>query len=325
MTFKHTLIATAALLLTACGGGGDAPQSDLNDPAPGDTSPQPTLTLETPQLVVAAPIYSNTARLDAFNMLNEIRTQAGLGLLAQNTMLDQASQAHADWQVANDTMSHYEVAGTPGFTGVTVGDRMRAAGYYASLGAEVIAYNLATDTGADAIVRLTDKIYHRIFVLEPTVKDMGIGVNMAGEPLPVNVKVATPSSSNGQGIPNGGDAVVWPKNGATGVKIAMGPESSNPIPDISEYAVGYPASIHCPTGKTLNVTSFTMHDSEGTSVDAALRHWTVDPNNIFQKMKCAAGLVPRAHLKRGSTYKISFVGNIDGTPVQKSWQFTTVN
>lgn len=327
MKSKFNLALTAiacATMLAACGGGGD-PTETNTPPAQDPSAPPIDTSLEQPQLTVPAPTYVNVNRVEAFNRLNSIRQQAGLGLVKQNANLDQASQSHADWQVFNNTMSHNEIYGTQGFTGTTSWNRISASGYSAAVAGEIIAYPRAIDSTEDAIDALSDGIYHRIVVLEPTFIDAGIGVNYDSEPRPVNIKLGVPFGTVGQGIPHNALAVVWPANGATQVNVSMGPENPNPIPEISEYAIGYPASIHCPRNKSLTVTSFSLKNANGTPVDAVLRHWTSDPNNVFQHMKCAAAIVPRDHLVRGTTYKAEFVGAIDGTPIQKIWEFTTAS
>ena len=72
---------------------------------------------------VPDPVGYDADRLAAFNRLNEIRLSAGLGMLAQQPLMDRAAQAHADWEIANDVFGHVEQAGTMGFTGAHWYDR----------------------------------------------------------------------------------------------------------------------------------------------------------------------------------------------------------
>lgn len=50
-------------------------------------------------------------------------------VLAGNDDLAQAAANHSEWMLTNDTFSHDEKKGTPGFTGVQPGDRMKKTGY----------------------------------------------------------------------------------------------------------------------------------------------------------------------------------------------------
>ena len=100
------------------------------------------------QLTVPTPVGYDADRLAAFNRLNEIRLSAGLGMLAQNTEMDQAAQAHAAWMVANDSFTHDEVAGTPGFTGANWASGIEAFGYVPVEGAEVMVRARASRPGS---------------------------------------------------------------------------------------------------------------------------------------------------------------------------------
>src|SRR5688572_18022424 len=50
-------------------------------------------------------------------------------VLAGNDAIGEAADNHNAWLMANDQLSHSEVAGTEGFTGVSHVDRMNFAGY----------------------------------------------------------------------------------------------------------------------------------------------------------------------------------------------------
>ena len=106
-------VAAVVGALGACGGGGVAP----GPPAPSPATPIAA------QLAVPRPVGYDADRLAAFDRLNEIRLSAGLGMLAQNAAMDRAAQAHADWIIANDSFTHEEVLGSPGFTGVNWWER----------------------------------------------------------------------------------------------------------------------------------------------------------------------------------------------------------
>jgi uncharacterized protein YkwD len=288
-----------------------------------------------PQTTVPNPTYGDPAKLAGFNRINELRALAGLGLLKQDALLDAAAQAHASWMVTNNVSSHFETAGTPGFTGVWPIDRFQAQGYAASWTGEDFDYNsragLNNDASAEGLATadgLIAVIYHRASLFQPAAVDMGAG---NGDPaqatwVPLVFDLATKMSApGGQALPaSTGAAAVWPVPNATGVKVSMGTENPNPIPSINSALLGYPASVHCHMTQTLTVSSFTMtNTSTGAVVDAALIYQGNDPNNTIQP--CAAGLVPKAFLAAGTTYQVSFSGTINGQPWSKTWSFTTGN
>ena len=119
-SLRWLVIAAMALSLSGCGGGGGSAAAPEPPPPPPAPVPAPSPTPTAPiaaQLTVPTPVGYDADRLAAFNRLNEIRLSAGLGMVAQQTQMDQAAQAHAEWMIANDAFTHEEVEGTPGFTG----------------------------------------------------------------------------------------------------------------------------------------------------------------------------------------------------------------
>jgi uncharacterized protein YkwD len=179
--------------LTACGGGGGG--GDSAAPSPAAATPATSGPLAA-VLSVPAPVGYDAARLAAFNRLNEIRLSAGLGMLAQNVLLDQAAQAHADWEISNDTFSHVETAGTSGFTGAQWWNRAEAAGYVALGGSEVMTGGLDPASAIDGLVNVA---YHRAAVLAFEPVDIGIGwstASSANVALPLVLDFTRPATDS---------------------------------------------------------------------------------------------------------------------------------
>lgn len=166
-----TLVSVLALAaLAACGGGGGGSSSESS--SGGDSSSglpplpaQDPIVVTTPEpeanLLAVAGVYSDANRASAFDRLNAIRLQAGLGVLRQVAAIDVAAQGHADWLSYNNYVSHVQVVGTYGFTGVTPGARNIAASYN-FYSAEVISFGSATATGAAHVDALMAAPYHRL-------------------------------------------------------------------------------------------------------------------------------------------------------------------
>jgi hypothetical protein len=118
----------AATLTAACGGGGGGGGGGAT-PAP----PPPSLVVPltgTLQTSVPAPVYvANSEEEAAFAIYNEIRQKSGAGLFRQEPKLDTSALGHLTWVAKNGTGGHTQPAGSPGFTGATVADRIRAAGF----------------------------------------------------------------------------------------------------------------------------------------------------------------------------------------------------
>ncbi len=114
--WKHGIAAMlAAASLAACGGGGGS--------SPPTTAPS-TLPQEP-----GAPVFLSDTAVDGLNWINYRRGQAGMPVLLRNSLIDKAAQGHSAYQKTNNIVTHVQVAGKPGFTGVTLLDRLTAAGY----------------------------------------------------------------------------------------------------------------------------------------------------------------------------------------------------
>jgi len=308
----------ASATVVGCGGGG-TPAPPPYYPPP---EPIPAVTS------VPTPVGYSDRQMAAFDRLNELRAQAGLGLLAQSMPLDASANAHAMWEVTNDIYGHDETPGTPGFTGVSFRDRIVQAGYgWPNVSGEVITAGYAPSNAVDALVQVP---YHRQAVLAFELVDIGVGwsdVRIPSDGTPLVLDLGVPQGSGGRS--NGqtarvemGGIVVWPADGAHGVWCAMGGEFPNPVPGKNMYAVGTPISIGVDPLKILRVTSFTLHEHlSGSDIAMTLLDEPSDPNHmIFANF---AASIPNEFLKHLTAYDVDFQGTLDGVPFEKKWAFTT--
>lgn len=334
------LAAGAALLavlmsLIACGGGGGSePPGPPPPPPPPAPSPAPTTPIAA-QLSVPTPVGYDAERLAAFNRLNEIRLSAGLGMLAQSMAMDQAAQAHAEWMIANNSFTHEEIAGTPGFTGVNWARRDEAFGYVPIEGSEVMA---ALVHGAQGVDVLINGVYHRAGMLAFEPVDIGIGRSIAtatNVSMPLVMDMTRPGTDVTRGV--GQDAQtsihgveIWPVDGARGVPLQLGLEYPNPVPGQDVLSLGTPASITVAESKTIASVSFVMtNNSTGAAVPIRILTNTNDPNFLVPESFIAA--IPLAVLAPNTTYKVDFSGSAverafgATETINRSWAFTTAS
>lgn len=124
---RLALAMAAAVLTAACGGGGGGGATTPTTPPPPSLVVPLTGTLQTS---VPAPVYAaNSEEQAAFAIYNEIRQKSGAGLFRQEPKLDTAALGHLTWIAKNGINTHTQPVGSPGFTGATVTDRIRAAGF----------------------------------------------------------------------------------------------------------------------------------------------------------------------------------------------------
>lgn len=304
----------AALLLSACGGGGGDGNGAGNDNAQQQVA-------ETIVREPNAPQASGDAGTDGINWFNFRRQQAGLPALQRNGQIDNAAQGHSDYQKINNVISHVQTPGKPGFTGETLADRLKAAGYQftGSSGfayGEVIA-STGNPSGSDAAEDLIAAIYHRFVIFEPRFKEIGSGAATATDGT---VYFTTNFTANGLDAGIGiGELVIYPV--ANQQRVARNffsdNESPDPVPDRNE--VGYPISVHANITSTVTVQSFTVRPRGGATLPAQLLVRASDP----QTPASVAAIVPLAPLAAATVYDVQFSGTVDRARVERSWSFTT--
>jgi len=329
-----SLAAASALTgpLVACGGGGGGDAPPAPTPAP---VPTPAPTPSTPiaaQLTVPTPVGYDADRLAAFNRLNEIRLSAGLGMVAQNTMMDQAAQAHAEWMVVNDLLTHDETVGTAGFTGENWSRRDEAFGYVPVGGAEVISQGPAA-AGVDILV---NSAYHRTAILAIEPVDVGIGWSngkAANVLTPLVVDLTSPGMDTVRGLGQSAQssihgAAIWPLDGARGVPLRLGFEIPNPVPTQDVLTLGTPVSITAEASRTIRVSQFTLTNAAtGAIVPTQLLTNKSDTNFLIPESFVAA--IPLAPLSADTAYRVDFSGSTVEFPsgavevVSRTWSFTT--
>lgn len=304
-----------AALLAGCGGGGG-----------GTTTTVPPTTTGTPPSTLAqepgAPAVSGNAALDGYNWINFRRAQLGVSTLTRNSTLDMIAQNHTDYQRINNTVSHDETPGLPGYTGTQLLDRFSAAGYvlvrpYAY--GEVISATNNT-SGFVLAEELVTAIYHRFVMFEPVFKEMGTGAATASGSYTYFTCDLAANNGYGPGL-GSGKVVVYPVNGQTRVQtnFLSDNEKPDPIPDQGVNEVGYPISVHGDVGATLTVQSFTVRPHGGAPLNVRLLSRATDAETPLS----AAAIVPLAVLQAATTYDVQFSGTADGVPVARNWSFTT--
>jgi uncharacterized protein YkwD len=344
MKFKTSVSAVAAaLFLVACGGGGGSGSTTPVTTSPPVTLPAPTPVVTPADLQTSVPpmTYAATSAEAAFiSELNKFRQQIGLGLLAQNTLLDKAAQNHLGYVLVNDVrnggtvdmlsidsstrrpMWHIEQMDKPQFTGVQEFDRSKAIGYPGAYVGEELSYG-GGKGGVVAFAALSGTIYHRVGLMSQGVREVGVAAATdASQTFTLEIGYQSQQS-------NASDFVgTYPASGQTGVGLFTRVETPNPFPDLSTAnadfptKTGYPVSVIAKEGVKLEVTTFTItEDGAAASLDTRLMTSDNDPNKYLAGN--VAFLVAKGTLKPNTTYAVSFSGRANNTAVTKNWKFTT--
>lgn len=348
MKFKTSVTAVAiALTLVACGGGGgsNAPVTPpvavippVWTPAP---APVPTVTPSDIQTSVPAFSYAVASEEYVFvTALNKFRSDIGLGLLAQNTLLDTVAAKHLDYVLKNDilnggtvnmrtndaatgrSMFHIEQGDKLLFTGIQELDRAKFAGYAGSYVGEELAF--AGGKGAQvAFDGLASTVYHRAGLMMQSVNDIGVAVGKDRSQTVV-MEMGTTKAQR-----QAGDFVgLYPAANQTAVGLHAGVETPNPFPELSTAnadfptKTGYPVSVLGKEGATVEVVTFTLTEAGAAGpMDARIVTKDNDPNRYLSSN--VAFLIAKSPLKAGTVYTAKFSGRVNNVVVNKEWKFTT--
>ena len=292
--------------LSACGGGGNGNQGA---PTAAELRAQET----------DAPVVTGDVATDGFNWFNFRRQQAGLPALKRNSTIDLAATAHANYQQANNVVTHDEIPGQTGFTGAGSLQRLRAAGLELNpsgyTDGEVIAATDGKD-GFSAAEGLMAAIYHRFVILQPVFNEAGAGTaTRVGGYTWLNVNFIL----NQRSSIDTGQLIVWPYAQQKSVRVNFFSDQESPDPVPQRDEVGYPVSVHADMNADLQVGSFTIRPSGEATLATRQLDGSTDP----ETPKSAAAIIPLTVLRTGTRYEVEFIGTVDGIAVNRSWSFTT--
>lgn len=307
-------VVTFAASLVACGGGGGG--------TPTPTSTTPVSASASVVTTVAPSSYTGEMAI-AFNLINSERSHCGFGLLSQSTQLDTSAMAHARYTVTNNSGAtpHTEVAGQPGFTGVSPMDRMAATGYSIGASDELVALG----SGTTAVRGLMSAPYH-LAGLVGSYRDIGIG--MAATTVNGMSSVVINLGYQRWAAPQllaSADVKTYPCDGSSGVKPALFGESPNPIPgrDLQTNPMGAPIYVRVRDGNTLAITSASMLRLDNGSM-VPLRAAITSANDPNRMLSANEGYVaPDASLEVNTSYQVTVTGTNNGTAFSRTFSFTT--
>jgi len=347
---KNSLLVSVIALafLSACGGGGGGSSTSgtpvaTTPPAPSAPTMPAAPAVVPGQLQTSVPALAYAASSEEYAFVtafNDFRQKLGLGLLAQNAMLDKSAANHLQYVLANDVnnggtvdftavdpasgrqMFHIETVGKPLFTGVNELDRAKAAGYAGTYAGESGTFGggNGAKVAFDALVKT---VYHRAGLMFQQPVDIGIAVGQdRSQTFVVEVGFAKAQF-------NASDYLgVYPADKQSGVGLNAGVELPNPFPDLSVWnadfptRTGYPVSVVAKEGSALEVVSFTLNEA-GAATPLEVRILTKDNDPQKYLASNIAFLVAKAPLKPNTSYAASFSGRVSNVVVNKSWSFTT--
>ena len=321
--------------LAACGG--SSKQASIICGGDSSSRPAPILSAaEISQLLSKepnAPQVTENMATDGLNWFNFRRKQimGPMFDLTRNGLIDTAAQRHSEYQKINSTITHDQISGKTGFTGIDLQARLSQAGYNLVPGdvmGEVISRTSNTFgfTAADALIAA---IYHRFVIFEPMFMEAGAGnatrLSSDSTYFTTDFVGTTKYSSLASG-----KVVKYPHDNQQQVPTSFDHSTEEPDPFPEEQCkgviVGYPISIHANFTSVIVVTSFTLRQSTtGQDVPVRQLNYITDPGTFDEPRTppSVAAIIPLAPLVTATSYTVQFDGAVDNQPVKLEWSFTT--
>jgi hypothetical protein len=322
-------LATATLV-AACGGGGGSTGSGSTGTASSSSSASGASTVSTQTASsadVTTPTYpAGSVDLAMFQTVNAARQQCGFPGVVENTTLDSAAANHATYMVDNGGVTtDTEVAGNPGFTGVTYEARAQAVGYPTGVGVSGESggfYTNATWTntayGQEFALAWMTGVYHSAVIVWPY-QQIGFGEAQTTYQGYPQLLVANSWSGN---VPLTGNLpLTYPCQGTTGVPYVYGGEIPQPPGTTSGTNWGPAIPVAGNVGDTVTLSSATLTDTAGNVTTLYVLNPASDPNKLLPAYVAVA--YPTAALTANASYTASITGTYNGVAFSRTFTFTT--
>ena len=285
--------------------------SDSAAPTPSGSaaiaSPAPTSAAASPQSTTS-PVVSTGANAapEMLRVHNELRVAVGASAVRGDDRVTAAAQWHAEYLARNNVLGHEESQGDPGFTGISVRDRLVAQGYPDTNASEVAT---SFGSGVDGVRSLWVLPYHRLGLMHPHAIVAGWGhAEVGGRSTTVGVIVY----DFGSAAP---DLIRTPAAGQRVARSWDGEEFPDVLPAGAARPVGYPVMVVFSKAQPADLRSARLTDPSGREI--ALH---VVPQ-IYERDYVA--IIPAAPLAAGTRYHVRLEIHVADRDVSEDWDFET--
>ncbi len=255
------------------------------------------------------------AAITAINTENTLRVAMGIDCANIALALCTSAQNHCNYYTQNQgtmceaSSPHDEISGCPGFTGASLGDRFKAAGYMLRMsGAEDMAF---LDDPAGAVMTFVNSVYHRTSILDPWMRDFGYGGSMGCDTIDFGTGAMSASTIT----------AVYPYADETGIPTSFNGAQEGPTPPVppSGWPSGYPVTVYA---QKVTVSSHVITvDGDDTPLDHQYLDSMTDP--AMDLPSYAKFLYTNAPMMANTTYHVVVSGSLNGADKTFDWKFTT--
>jgi hypothetical protein len=277
---------------------------------------------------VIDPNYPNET-LTFINQINHDRLNVGVTAFKTNYLLGISALNHAKYVVLHQTLTHSEIEGEEGFTGMDATARAKYVGYSTRYVSEVINYR----TNDVAYESLMTAIYHRFGLLNPIYDEINVQyqsqTNRTKDATVGNMATYAYSQPNysWSGVQEElylktATHIYYPYDTQTQVPVVFYEENPDPLPN---YGVsGYPISMQLNHYKVdiEKCSDFVFELYKGDQkVDAIFMTYQDDPNSKLKNTQFI--LFPKERLHYNTEYKAIFQYSENANVTKIEWSFKT--
>lgn len=253
------------------------------------------------------------AALPILKGVNEERVQIGLTPRPEDEKLSADLQKHCKYMAMNNTLTHPEDKGKPGYT-----EEGNKAGLRSILGQGHSADRVASG--------MVETYFHRQDVIRPGALAFGVGIEGAFTGIDGRTTMGK--------VPEGAWPVLCPVPGQSGIATNYAKEAPDATP--GDGQAGYPITVYFGTASLkLKEWKLSVYPPgtmalpvgaklpPGTPVDCYVFDPTQGASADMTKYQACVCLIPKDPLKVNVDYEVSMTVDVAGKPWSKTWRFST--
>jgi hypothetical protein len=245
----------------------------------------------------------------ALAAINQARKACGLKEVALSLELSVGCRKHARYLAANE--------GHPLVQGLRAHEENEKLEGYSKEGARVAKKSIIHFAAPSrAIDGWMATFYHRMPLLQPKLKEVGIGYFSEEARHVCCVDCIT--GLTGEDVK---DVVVYPGEGQRGVPVSFGPEIPNPLPAEHKGAAGFPITIYFTRKQKITNVEVKVLGPNDANVSCFVSTPESPATSFFQWNTLCA--IPKQSFATGTPYQVELSCKVNGKPYSRSWRFTT--
>lgn len=242
--------------------------------------------------------------------VNRRRRDAGLAAVGIDPVLSDGARKHAQYLITND--------GDPSTSGLGAHNEDSSLPGYTPEGARAgKAADISHQGPQGSVDRWMATLYHRIPILNPKLRRIGVGFAPGGKWGWAGVLNLIEGLDNSA---KGSASVRYPASEQKDVPLEFGAENPDPVPG-GCHGAGYPVTLTFYDWSTVTGVSAVLRGAGGKEIACHLST-PEQPASGFPQQGTIC-LIPKAHLAPGTTYTVEINCKSNGRDVVEKWKFRT--